>query len=55
MPLSNAVVRENADALNTLFNAQQALLILALVNAAVDQSQTQLTALDARVDALEAV
>lgn len=38
MPLSNDVVRQHADALNTQFNAQQALTILALINAAVDQA-----------------
>lgn len=38
MALSNAVIRENGDALNIHFTGAQAALILALVNAAVDQA-----------------
>lgn len=64
MPLSNEVVRAQADALNTLFNGAQATLILALVNAAVDEAsgsdagaisalQDAVADLDGRVTALE--
>lgn len=60
MPLSNAVVREHAEGLNTLFNAQQAELILALVNAAADAASGEasdladdLAALELRVESLE--
>lgn len=60
MPLSNAVVREHAEGLNTLFNAEQATLLLALVNAAVDAASGEasavaddLAALELRVEALE--
>lgn len=40
MALSNAVIRENGDALNIHFTGAQAALILALVNAAVDQASS---------------
>lgn len=53
MPLSNAVVREHAEGLNTLFNAQQAELILALINAAVDAAGGDTAALQDAVDALD--
>jgi hypothetical protein len=54
MPLSNAVLREHADALNTLFNAQQSALIVNLVNAALDEADANLAALEDRVEVLEA-
>lgn len=46
MPLSNEVVREHAEGLNTLFNAQQAELILALVNAAIVEAAAGVAALN---------
>ena len=45
MALSQETIREHGDALNTLFNAQQAALILALVNAAADQAAAGVAAL----------
>lgn len=48
MALPAAVLRQHGDALNTLFNAQQAALILALVEAVSNQA----TAAQASVAAL---
>lgn len=45
MPISQAVLREHADGLNTLFNAEQATLILNLINAALAESAADVDAL----------